>query len=112
VGCSLNDKLLNLLPAYIVFSMIGDTAGFLFGFFSNKSWTFRHQTAEQSSYFTKYLAVYAVTFVIGQMILYAMVHFGSHIPLVRDPYIAKIASAAICAVLNFLGTNYLVFKHR
>lgn len=110
VNCSLNNKVLGFLPMYIFFSVVGDTLGFLFGFFSNKSWTFKHQSDAENRYFGKYFAVYAFTFVLGQLLLYFMVHFCSQILWIKDPYFAKIIAAGICAVLNFLGTNYLVFK--
>lgn len=96
--------------ALMVYATLGDAVGLFVGFRLNKQWTFRHQAKSEQRYFGRYLLVYLVTFFINKGILLLVVEYLRIIPDDIRLYSAPIIATAISAMLNFIGTNHIVFK--
>jgi putative flippase GtrA len=98
-------------------SIIGDLCGLVYGFYVNKHWTYSNQKREGEKYFVRYMTLYATTiflnWVFFKFFLWALSRYSLMIPTldqnIRDN-IAKISATAITTVLNFAGTNYIIFK--
>jgi putative flippase GtrA len=120
---SLQFPALNLLT-----KAAGWIMGFFVGFTLNKFWTYVDQTEDGEKYLIKYIAVYAVTFFIYlgfnflcDHYLYPNVYladiaqnFGWQISANwltnNGPFVSNIISILLNVMLNFIGTNFLVFK--
>lgn len=103
---------------------IGSIIGFFFGFALNKFWTYVDRTTDQEKYLGKYFIVYAVTFVLYLFMNFYFDHYNNLFALAENQsfdfiviqfslkreIIHNILSIIVNAVLNFVGTNYLVFK--
>lgn len=94
---------------YLIYKTLGDIAGLMVSFLVNKYWTFRHQRQQGKKYFTGYFMVYFITFFLNIGITKVIVDYLTFLPDLRL-YFAPIISTGICAVINFLATNNLVFK--
>lgn len=116
-------------PQYnLISKAIGYLMGFFVGFTLNKLWTYVEQTHDGETYLLKYIMVYGVTFFVYLTTNYLCDHY-----IHPEIYIAPVFSAigfknlanwllenatftsAVLAtglnvVLNFLGTNFMVFK--
>jgi putative flippase GtrA len=116
----------NLLKNYIDFfgkylgiaSIIGDLCGLVYGFYVNKHWTYSTQKKEGEKYFFRYMSLYATTIFINWLLLKLFLWFlYYHALSLADldqnlkENIAKIGATAITTVLNFAGTNYMIFSH-
>ncbi len=116
-------------PQYnLIGKAIGYIIGFFVGFTLNKFWTYVDRTDSDERYLIKYLIVYAATFVVYLAFNYICDHvIRLHQPvywvleMFNNPNIVELAykydttvsnatSIAVNAVLNFLGTNFLVFR--
>lgn len=116
-------------PKYnLLAKAIGYVMGFFVGFTLNKFWTYVEHTEEGEKYLLKYVVVYIVTFFIYLAFNYTCDHLlRLHQPvywvldLLQMPSVAEtayrydttvsnIVSILLNAVLNFVGTNYMVFK--
>lgn len=93
---------------------IGWIMGFFVGFTLNKLWTYVEQTDEEEKYLLKYISVYAVTFFFYLIINYVLDHHLGKDPLIniglKAESLNNIIAIVINSALNFLGTNYMVFK--
>jgi putative flippase GtrA len=116
----------NLLKNYIDFfgkylgiaSILGDLCGLLYGFYVNKHWTYSTQKREGEKYFFRYMSLYATTIFINWLLLKSFLWLFYYHALSLSELdqnlkenIAKIAATAITTVLNFIGTNYIIFSH-
>lgn len=116
-------------PQYnLIAKGIGYILGFFVGFTLNKFWTYVEHTDEGEKYLLKYVFVYIVTFFIYLAFNFTCDHIlRLHQPVYwmlellglehlsqqamnHDTAVSNIVSIALNAVLNFLGTNYLVFR--
>ena len=102
--------------------------GFFVGFTLNKFWTYVDQTDDGEKYLIKYIAVYAITFFLYLGINLLCDHFifpniyianiaesfGWQLTSVwlnnNGPLVSNIIAILLNVILNFIGTNYLVFK--
>jgi putative flippase GtrA len=116
----------NLLKNYIDFfgkylgiaSILGDLCGLVYGFYVNKHWTYSTQRKEGEKYFFRYMSLYASTIFINWLLLKAFLWILTYHALslayldqnIKEN-IAKISATAITTVLNFAGTNYIIFSH-
>lgn len=107
---------------------IGYVIGFFVGFTLNKFWTYVDHTDSDEKYLMKYVIVYAVTFLVYLVFNYTCDHvIRLHQPVYwalelfnqqwiidlaykYDTTVSNATSIGVNAVLNFLGTNYLVFR--
>jgi putative flippase GtrA len=116
-------------PQYnLISKAIGYIMGFFVGFALNKLWTYVDQAEDGEKYLLKYVIVYAFTFFVYLAFNYACDHylhpetiiapivewFGfselSAWLLINGTFVSNVLSIGINVVINFLGTNYLVFK--
>lgn len=120
---SLQFPALNLLT-----KAAGWIMGFFVGFTLNKFWTYVDQTEDGEKYLIKYIAVYAVTFFIYLGFNFLCDHYlfpniylanlaqnlnwqMSSVWLNNNgPFVSNIISILLNVMLNFIGTNFLVFK--
>ncbi len=117
---------------YPQYNLIGKALSYIIGFFAgfslNKLWTYVEQTEEGEKYLLKYVFVYAITFFVYLVFNYVCDHYihpevyiapiveafgfvqlASWI-LINGPFTSNVLSIGVNVCLNFLGTNYLVFK--
>ena len=112
----------------LIAKAIGYVTGFFVGFTLNKFWTYIDQADDGEKYLLKYIMVYGTTFVVYllfNLVCDHVVHpneylaqpfFASDHKEVGDwfinngPLVSNILSICLNVVLNFLGTNFLVFK--
>lgn len=116
-------------PQYnLVGKAIGYIIGFFVGFTLNKIWTYVDRTEDGESYLVKYVIVYVCTFVFYLIFNYVcdhvirlhepfywvldvlQLHHIAEIAYQHDTTVSNMAAIGINAILNFIGTNYLVFK--
>ena len=116
-------------PQYnLIAKAIGYIMGFFVGFALNKLWTYVDQAEDGEKYLLKYVIVYAFTFFVYLVFNYACDHYlhperivgpivqwfgfteiGAWL-LVNGTFVSNVLSIGINVVINFLGTNFLVFK--
>jgi putative flippase GtrA len=112
----------------LVSKAIGWLMGFFVGFTLNKFWTYVDQTEDGEKYLIKYIAVYAVTFFIYLGFNFVCDHYLHPNLFLADliqnlkwtltigwlkengPLVSNIISILLNVMLNFIGTNFLVFK--
>ena len=116
-------------PQYNLLSKaIGYIMGFFVGFTLNKLWTYVDHAEEGETYLLRYMIVYAVTFVVYLFFNYAcdhIVHPENYISemitkagkddwarwiVLRGTLVTNILSIFVNVILNFFGTNFLVFR--
>ena len=91
---------------YIISSITGYVSGLLLGYQINKNWTFIGQVDKSKIYIVSYITVYAVSLVSSQISLLFLVEI-----LLINPLYANILAIVLSTVMNFLGTNFFVFKN-
>ena len=116
----------NILKTYIDFfgkylgiaSIMGDICGLIYGFYVNKHWTYSMQKKEGERYFFRYMSLYATTIFINWVLfktfLWILTYYAlslEHIDQNIRENFAKVLATAITTVLNFIGTNYVIFSH-
>lgn len=116
----------NLLKNYIPFfsihfviaSVIGDLSGLVYGFYINKHWTYSSQKRNEEKYFFKYLLLYTFTIVLNSFLLKSFFWILTNYTILDESInqnirenLAKICATAITTLLNFIGTNYVIFVH-
>jgi len=107
---------------------LGYVMGFFVGFSLNKFWTYVDQTEDGEKYLLKYIIVYGTTFFVYLAFNYVCDHyvhpetfiaplFGgvgmnelAAWLLVNGTFVSNVLSIGVNVCLNFLGTNFLVFK--
>lgn len=107
---------------------IGYIMGFFVGFSLNKIWTYVDQTEDGEKYLLKYVIVYGITFFVYLAFNFVCDHYIhpelyiaplfsviglswlSEWLLINGTFVSNILSIGVNVCLNFLGTNYLVFK--
>ncbi|MBF0239357.1 MAG: GtrA family protein [SAR324 cluster bacterium] len=92
---------------YPVASVTGYVAGLFVGYLLNKAWTYRSHVEQGQSYFYKYLAVYLFSLGASTMLLMGFVEMNFFPPL-----ISNIFAIVLSTIMNFIGTNYLVFMEK
>jgi putative flippase GtrA len=116
-------------PQYNLLSKaIGYVMGFFVGFTLNKLWTYVDHAEEGEKYLLKYMIVYATTFVVYLLFNYVcdhIIHPEKYIAnlvnrtgrdewanwiIERATLVTNILSIFVNVTLNFLGTNFLVFR--
>lgn len=116
-------------PQYnLIAKGIGYILGFFVGFTLNKLWTYVEHTEEGEKYLLKYIVVYAVTFFVYLAFNFTCDHLVrlhqpfywvldllhlnsvSEYALRHDTTVSNLVAIVLNAILNFLGTNFLVFK--
>lgn len=116
-------------PQYnLIGKAIGYIIGFFVGFTLNKIWTYVDRAEDGERYLMKYMIVYAITFVVYLLFNYVcdhvlrlhqpfywvldvlQLHQLSEIAYTYDTSVSNFVSILVNSILNFLGTNYLVFK--
>jgi putative flippase GtrA len=120
---SLQFPALNLLT-----KAVGWIMGFFVGFTLNKLWTYVDQADDGEKYLLKYIAVYAVTFFVYLGFNFLCDHYLMPNKYMADivnsfgwvlsaawlnnngPFVSNIISILLNVMLNFFGTNFLVFK--
>lgn len=98
------------------------------GFSLNKFWTYVDQTEDGEKYLVKYIIVYGTTFFVYLAFNYVCDHyvhpetfiaplFGgvgmnelAAWLLINGTFVSNVLSIGVNVCLNFLGTNFLVFK--
>jgi putative flippase GtrA len=117
---------------YPQYNLISKAAGYIMGFFVgftlNKLWTYVDKAEEGETYLLKYMIVYAVTFVIYllfNLVCDHVLHPENYISqvaanagmprlaewiIVRGTLVTNVLAIFINVTLNFLGTNFLVFR--
>jgi putative flippase GtrA len=107
---------------------IGYIMGFFVGFTLNKLWTYVDHAEQGEKYLLKYIIVYAVTFVVYLLFNYVcdhIIHPENTVSKVlasvgkddwaiwvieRGTLVTNILSLFVNVTINFLGTNFLVFR--
>jgi putative flippase GtrA len=107
---------------------IGYLMGFFVGFTLNKLWTYVDQAEDGEKYLVKYIIVYGLTFFvylgfnficdhyihpevfIAETLVLAIGENGYHFILENGPLVSNILAIGLNVGLNFLGTNFLVFR--
>jgi len=107
---------------------IGYLMGFFVGFSLNKFWTYVDQTEDGERYLFKYIIVYGVTFFVYLIFNFVCDHYLhpeywiapvvtqlgliklGHFLLNNGAFVSNVLSIGVNVCLNFLGTNFLVFK--
>jgi putative flippase GtrA len=116
-------------PQYnLIAKAIGYVMGFFVGFTLNKIWTYVDQTEDGEKYLLKYIIVYGITFFVYLVFNYFCDHYLhpeqyiaplaiflglQHLAdwlLFNGTFVSAVLSIGVNVCLNFLGTNYLVFK--
>lgn len=90
---------------YLLSSITGYMAGVLTGYFLNKNWTFVAQVDKEKSYLLGYVVVYVVSLIASQLLLLFLVE-----KILMDPLISNIFAIALSTIMNFSGTNFLIFR--
>ena len=90
---------------YILCSSTGYIFGLLFGYHLNKNWTFVNQIILKKKYSFLYFIAYFLSLIISQFFLYILVEIYYY-----DPKIANIGAIAFSTIMNFLSTNFIIFK--
>lgn len=116
-------------PQYnLIAKAIGYVMGFFVGFTLNKFWTYVDQTEDGEKYLLKYIIVYGITFFVYLFFNYICDHYlhpeeaisplfmgigfdklASWL-LINGTFVSNVLSIGVNVCLNFLGTNFLVFK--
>lgn len=91
---------------YLLSSAIGYTSGLVIGYYINKFWTYSVDRDSEEKYMFKYLAVYIASLAGSTLFLKLLVDILS-----LDPRLANIFAIGLSTITNFVGTNFLVFKH-
>ena len=91
---------------YMLSSIIGYVSGLLLGYQINKNWTFIDQIDKSKIYIVSYITVYVVSLISSQISLLYFVEI-----LLIKPLYANIFAIVLSTVMNFLGTNFFVFKN-
>jgi putative flippase GtrA len=112
----------------LIAKAIGYLLGFFVGFTFNKLWTYVEHTEDGERYLLKYMIVYACTFFVYLVFNYACdhwlhpeyyianalhntdAHFWADWVVLRGTLVTNVLSIFINVFLNFLGTNFLVFR--
>jgi len=92
---------------YIVASASGYISGLILGYYVNKFWTYSVDRDSGEKYMFKYLAVYLTSLVGSSLLLKLLVDILS-----INPLLANIFAIGLSTITNFVGTNFLVFKHK
>ena len=71
----------------------------------NKNWTFINQITLNNNYLFPYFIAYFLSLIISQYFLYILVEIYYF-----DPKIANLGAIAFSTVMNFLSTNFIIFK--
>ena len=90
---------------YIISSIVGYFSGLIVGYYLNKNWTYGSEIENNRKYFHKYLVVYLCSLLSSTVFLFALVEMNICIPL-----ISNIFAIMLSTLMNFIGTNYLVFS--
>jgi putative flippase GtrA len=112
----------------LISKAVGYIMGFFVGFTLNKFWTYVDQAEDGEKYLLKYVIVYGTTFFVYLAFNYVCDHYAhpeiyiapvfesvgmtelSRWLLVNGTFVSNVLSIGINVCINFLGTNYLVFK--
>ena len=107
---------------------IGYVMGFFVGFTLNKLWTYVDHAEEGETYLLRYMIVYGVTFFVYLFFNYSCDHFihpENYIAriisnlgeedfaewiILRGTLVTNVLSIFVNVILNFFGTNFLVFR--
>ena len=92
---------------YIFSSCLGYLAGLSFGYFLNKNWTFINQITANHSYAQAYFIAYTLSLITSQYFLYILVRAYN-----IKPMIANFGAMFMAMILNFISTNFIIFKKR
>jgi putative flippase GtrA len=99
-------------------SIIGDVSGLIYGFYINKHWTYSTQKKEGEKYFFKYFLLYTSTIFLNWILLKFFLWFLINYNILNESLnhnitenVAKIMATAITTLINFVGTNYVIFSH-
>lgn len=90
---------------YLFSSAIGFFAGVIFGYWLNKTWTFRFAFPSTTLLIKKYFAVYSISLCLGLIAIYMMVTIGG-----VDPLVANFLSIMLTTCTNYIGIKFLVFR--
>lgn len=116
-------------PQYNLLSKaIGYLLGFFVGFSLNKFWTYVDRTGDGEKYLLKYIIVYAITFFVYLLFNFICDHYIHPEVFIADTIqslgfeeyatwarergtlVSNLLAIGLNICLNFLGTNYLVFR--
>ena len=90
---------------YILSSVTGYVSGLSLGYLLNKHWTYIEQIEKTKSYIIEYIIVYMISLFISQIFLYSVVEI-----ITINPLYANILAIGLSTIMNFLGTNFFVFR--
>lgn len=90
---------------YIVASVVGYSAGLLFGFFFNRSWTFRSLETRLRREAFSYVGIYLASLILSMFFLQFLV-----VMVQLQPVLANVFAIGLSTVINFLGCKLFVFK--
>lgn len=89
---------------HIVSASIGYLTGLVFGYFFNRTWTFKSENNSKKKEFGSYFFVYMISLILSMSLLELLVKLGI------DPRLGNIAAIALSTISNFIGCKFLVFK--
>ncbi len=107
---------------------VGYIMGFFVGFTLNKLWTYVDQAEDGEKYLVKYLIVYGITFFVYLGFNFLCDHYLHPEVFIADllseflsedqlffltengTFVSNVLSIGLNVGMNFLGTNFLVFK--
>ncbi len=89
---------------YLLSSASGYISGTLFGFYLNKTFTFKSKAKRHGVEISKYFFVYTFSLFAGLLFLRGQVFFG--IPI----FLANFIVIGFTTIINYLGSKYFVFS--
>jgi len=90
---------------YIFSSVMGYICGLSLGYLLNKYWTYIDQIDKTKSYIFEYFILYMISLFVSQLFLFSVVEI-----IFINPMYANILAIGLSTIMNFLGTNFFVFK--
>ncbi|MCC6274983.1 MAG: GtrA family protein [Leptospiraceae bacterium] len=91
---------------YLLSSIIGYISGLLLGYFINKFWTYQVDKKAKDIFVIKYMVIYMISLFVSTAFLKLLVE-----TLLLNPLLANIFAIGLSTIMNFVGTNFLVFRN-
>lgn len=92
---------------YLIASITGYLIGLVLAYIFNKKWTYSVSSEQKNIFIHKYLLVYLFSLGASTLFLKFLVEYVQ-----INPLFSNIFAIGLATILNFLGTNFLVFRNR